>query len=40
VRFVYDDLVTGLPFVSRAFDRVTCALMSEHIGDLEGADLS
>ena len=36
VQFVYADLATGLPFVSRQFDRVTCCLVLEHIVDLEG----
>jgi ubiquinone/menaquinone biosynthesis C-methylase UbiE len=36
MHFVRHDLATGLPFVSRAFDRVTCCLVLEHIGDLAG----
>lgn len=35
VQFVRHDLATGLPFVSRRFDRVTCSLVLEHIVDLE-----
>jgi ubiquinone/menaquinone biosynthesis C-methylase UbiE len=35
VRFVHHDLTQGLPFASRAFDRVTCCLVLEHIVDLE-----
>jgi ubiquinone/menaquinone biosynthesis C-methylase UbiE len=36
VHFVRHDVATGLPFVSRAFDRVTCCLVLEHVGDLSG----
>ncbi len=36
VQFVRHDLATGLPLVSRQFDRVTCCLVLEHIVDLEG----
>jgi ubiquinone/menaquinone biosynthesis C-methylase UbiE len=36
VHFVRYDVATRLPFVSRAFDRVTCCLVLEHIGDLAG----
>jgi malonyl-CoA O-methyltransferase len=36
VHFVRHDVATGLPFVSRAFARVTCCLVLEHIGDLAG----
>jgi ubiquinone/menaquinone biosynthesis C-methylase UbiE len=36
VRFVRHDLTHGLPFASRTLDRVTCCLVLEHIGDLEG----
>lgn len=35
VQFVQHDLATGLPFVSRSFDGVTCCLVLEHIADLE-----
>jgi len=34
VHFVRHDVTRGLPFVSRAFDRVTCCLVLGHIGDL------
>lgn len=37
VHFVQHDLVTGLPFVSRSCDGVTCCLVLEHIADLERA---
>jgi ubiquinone/menaquinone biosynthesis C-methylase UbiE len=37
VRFVCHDLGGGLPFASGSFDRVTCALVLEHVADLEGA---
>jgi malonyl-CoA O-methyltransferase len=36
VHFVRHDVAMGLPFVSRAFDRVTCCLVLGHIGDLAG----
>jgi ubiquinone/menaquinone biosynthesis C-methylase UbiE len=36
VHFVRHDVAMGLPFVSRAFDRVTCCLVLGHIGDLTG----
>jgi ubiquinone/menaquinone biosynthesis C-methylase UbiE len=36
VHFVRHDVATGLPLVSRAFDRVTSCLVLEHIGDLAG----
>jgi malonyl-CoA O-methyltransferase len=36
VRFVQHDLTRGLPFASGTFDRVTCCLVLEHIGELEG----
>jgi malonyl-CoA O-methyltransferase len=36
VHFVRHDMAMGLPFVSRAFDGVTCCLVLEHIGDLAG----
>jgi ubiquinone/menaquinone biosynthesis C-methylase UbiE len=36
VHFVRHDVAMGLPFVSRAFDCVTCCLVLEHIGDLAG----
>src|SRR5919109_5419578 len=36
VHFVRHDVAMGLPFVSRAFDRVICCLVLGHIGDLAG----
>jgi ubiquinone/menaquinone biosynthesis C-methylase UbiE len=36
VHFVRHDVAMGLPFVSKAFDGVTCCLVLEHIGDLAG----
>lgn len=36
VLFVQHDLTRGLPFASGTFDRVTCCLVLEHIGELEG----
>ncbi len=36
MHFVYHDVAMGLPFVSRAFDRVICCLVLGHIGDLAG----
>src|SRR5262249_60784917 len=36
VHFVRHDVAMGLPFVSRAVDRVTCCLVLGHIGDLTG----
>ena len=36
VHFLRHDVTMGLPFVSRAFDRVTCCLVLGHIGDLAG----
>jgi malonyl-CoA O-methyltransferase len=35
VQFLRHDLASGLPFVSAAFDRVTCCLVLEHIDDLQ-----
>lgn len=37
VHFVRHDLTTGLPFVARVFDRVTCCLVLEHVVDLARA---
>jgi 2-polyprenyl-3-methyl-5-hydroxy-6-metoxy-1,4-benzoquinol methylase len=36
VHFVRHDVAMGLPFVSKAFDRVTCCLVLEHVDDLAG----